>query len=137
MSQENVETITRLYDEFLGRPERVSDPGLLQFFDPAVELRQSASILGTEGTFHGYDGLARGAREVFESFRDYHWVPIRLIDSGDHVVATVEARGYGKHSGVEVNETVGHVWTLRGGLIVAWHVYMDPTQALEAVGLSE
>ena len=32
MSQENVETIARLYDEFLARPEGVSDPGLLQFF---------------------------------------------------------------------------------------------------------
>ena len=92
MSQENVETITRLYDEFLARPERVSDPGIFQFFDPAVELRQSASFLGTEGTFHGYDGLARSARELFETFRDLHWVPIRLIDGGDHVVATVEAR---------------------------------------------
>jgi ketosteroid isomerase-like protein len=137
MSQENVETITRLYDEFLARPERVSDPGLFQFFDPAVEIRQSASFLGTEGTFQGYDGLARSGREAFEVFRDLHWVPIRLIDGGDHVVATVEARGYGKHSNVEVNERVAHVWTLRGGRIVAWHVYMDPTQAFEAVGLSE
>ena len=105
MSQENVETITRLYDEFLARPERVSDPGILQFFDPAVEIRQSASVLGTEGTFHGYDGLARSARELFETFRDIHWVPIRLIDGGDHVVATVDTRAYGKHSGVEVNVT--------------------------------
>ena len=137
MSQENVETITRLYDEFLARPERVSDPRLLLFFDPAVELRQTASILGTEGTFHGYDGLARSAREVFEAFRDLHWVPIRFIDGGDHVVATVDTRAYGKHSGVEVHERVAHVWTLRGGRIVAWHVYMDPTQALQAVGLSE
>ena len=137
MSQENVETITRLYDEFLGRPEGVSDPALLQFFDPAVEVRQSASIIGTEGTFHGYDGLARSARELFESFRDIHLVPIRFIDGGDHVVATVDTRAYGKHSGVEVHERVAHVWTLRGGRIVAWHVYMDPTQALEAVGLSE
>ena len=137
MSQENVETITRLYDEFLARPERVSDPGLLQFFDPAVEIRQSASMLGSEGTFHGYDGVARSGREVFETFRDAHWVPIRLVDGGDHVVATVEFRAYGRHSGVEVNERVAHVWTLRGGRIVAWHVYMDPTQALEAVGLSE
>jgi hypothetical protein len=72
MSQENVETITRLYDEFLARPERVSDPGLLQFFDPAVEIRQSASFLGTEGTFHDYDGLARSGREAFEVFRDLH-----------------------------------------------------------------
>ena len=137
MSQENVETITRLYDEFLARPERVSDPGLLQFFDPAVEFRQTASILGTEGTFHGYDGLARSAREVFEAFRDLHWVPIRLIDHGDQVVATVDTHAYGKHSGVEVNERGAHVLTLRDGRIVAWHVYMDPTQALEAVGLSE
>ncbi len=137
MSQENVDTITRLYDEFLARPERVSDPGIVQFFDPAVELRQSASFLGTEGTFHGYDGLARSAQEVFETFRDLHFVPIRLIAGGDHVVAIVEARGYGRHSGVEVNVRAGHVWTLRGGRVAAWHVYMDPTQALEAVGLSE
>jgi ketosteroid isomerase-like protein len=137
MSQENVETITRLYDKFLSRPERVSDPGVLQFFDPAVEVRQTASLLATEGTFHGYDGLARSARELFEAFRDHHWVPIRLVDSGDHVVATVEARGYGKHSGIEINERLAHVFTLRGGRIVAWHIYMDPTQALEAVGLSE
>ena len=137
MSQENVETITRLYDEFLARPERVSDPGLFQFFDPAVEIRQSASFLGTEGTFHGYDGLARSGREAFEVFRDLHWVPIRLIDAGDRVVATVEARAYGKHSGVELNERIAHVWTLRGGRIVAWHIYMDPTKALETLGLSE
>jgi hypothetical protein len=50
----------------------VSDPGILEFFDPAVELRQSASLLGTAGTFHGYDGLARSARELFETFRDFH-----------------------------------------------------------------
>ena len=137
MSQENVETITRLYDEFLARPERVSDPRLLQFFDPAVELRQTASILGTEGTFHGYDGLARSARELFETFRDIHWVPLGLIAGGDHVVATVDTRAYGKHSGVEVHERVAHVWTLRDGRIVAWHVYMELAQALEAVGLSE
>ena len=137
MSQENVETISRLYDEFLARPERVSDPEVLQFFDPGVEFRQTASVLGTEGTFHGYDGLARAGREVFEAFREAHWVPIRLIDSGDHIVAAVEFRAYGKHSGVEVKERIAHVWALRGGRIVAWHVYMDPTQALEAVGLSE
>ena len=137
MSQENVEIVRRLYAEFLARPERMMDPAISQFFDPAVELRQSASIFGTEGTFHGYDGLIRAAREVFETFRDLHFVPIRLIDAGDHVVATVDAHGYGKHSDAEVNATVGHVWTLRGGRIVAWHVHMDPADALEAAGLRE
>ncbi|MEA2391199.1 MAG: hypothetical protein QOK31_1308 [Solirubrobacteraceae bacterium] len=114
MSRENVDTIARLYDEFLARPERVSDPEVFQFFDPGIEVRQSASLVGTEGTFHGYEGMARGAREAFEGFRDLHWVPTRLVDGGDQVVATVETRGYGRHSGLEVNETVAHVWTLRG-----------------------
>ena len=53
MSQENVETIARLYDQFLARPERLLSLDILEFFDPEVEIRQSASILGTEGTFHG------------------------------------------------------------------------------------
>jgi ketosteroid isomerase-like protein len=137
MSQENVETITRLYDEFLARPERVIDTEILQFFDPAVELRQSESFLGTVGTFHGYDGLVRSALELFETFRDLHWVPIKIIDAGDQVVATFEARAIGKHSDVEVKVTGGHVWTLRDGRVVTWDVYMEPSQAFEAVGLSE
>jgi ketosteroid isomerase-like protein len=137
MSRENLELITRLYDEFLARPEQVSDPGLLQFFDPAVEIRQSASMLGSEGTFHGYDGVARSGREVFETFRDAHWIPVRLVDGGDHVVATVEFHAHGRQSGVEVNERVAHVWTIRGGQVVTWQVYMDSAHALEAAGLYE
>jgi ketosteroid isomerase-like protein len=137
MSQENVQTIARLYHEFLARPDRLSDPALLGFFDPGVEVHQSDSLLGTQGTFHGYDGLRRSAREVFETFSDAHWLPKRLVDAGDEVVATVEFRAIGKESGARVVENVAHVWTLRGGRIIAWHVYLDPAKALEAVGLRE
>ena len=137
MSQENVETIARLYDEFLAKPERLASPEQLAFFDPAVEMHQSESILGTEGAFHGYDGLGRATREVFEVFSEAHFVPKRLVDAGDQVVATVEFRGIGKEGGVRIARTVAHVFTLKGGRIIAWHVYMDPAEALEAVGLSE
>jgi ketosteroid isomerase-like protein len=63
----------------------------------------------------------------------------RLFDAGDGgvVVATFEARAYGKHSDVAVKVTGAHLWTLRGGKIVARHVYLDASEALEAVGLSE
>ena len=90
MSQENVETIARLYDEFLARPERLASPEQLAFYDPAVEIHQSELILGTQGTFEGYDGLGRAAREVFAVFREGPYVPERLVDAGDRVVATVE-----------------------------------------------
>jgi ketosteroid isomerase-like protein len=137
MSQENVETIARLYDEFLAKPERLTSPEQLAFYDPAVEIHQSASMLGTKGIFYGYDGLGRAARETFEAFSESHYVPKRLIDAGDQVVATVEFRAIGKESGVRVTQTAGHVWTLKGGRIIVWHVYLDPAEALEAVGLSE
>ena len=137
MSQENVETIARLYDEFLAKPERVASCEQLAFFDPAVEVHQSDSLLGTKGTFHGHEGLRRAAREVFEVFSDAHWVPTRLVEAGDQVVATVEFRAIGKEGGVRVTETVAHVWRLNRGRIIAWHVYFDPAEALEAVGLRE
>ena len=137
MSQENVETIARLYDEFLAKPERLASPEMLAFFDPAVVIHQSESLLGTQGTFQGYEGLGRAGREVFAVFREGHYVPERLVDAGDQVVATVEFRGIGKESGVRVSETVAHLWTLKAGQIIAWHVYLDPAEALQAVGLSE
>jgi ketosteroid isomerase-like protein len=137
MSQENVEAIARLYDEFLARPERLASAEQLTFYNPAVELHQSESILGTQGVFHGYDGLRRSMGEIFEAFREAHFVPLRLVDAGDRVVATVEFRGIGKEGGVRITRTVGHLWTLDGGRVIAWHVYMEPAEALEAGGLSE
>ena len=102
MSQENVETVARLYDEFLAKSERLASPELFAFFDPAVEIHQSESVLGTQGTFHGYDGLVRAGREVFEVVSEVHYVPKRLVDAGDQVVATVEFHAIGKESGVRI-----------------------------------
>jgi ketosteroid isomerase-like protein len=100
MSQEKVEIIASLYENFLARPERLLSPEI-------------------------------------ESFQDVQFVPRGLADAGDQIVATVEFRGTGRESGIEVRQTVAHAWTLREGRIIAWHVYFDPAEALEAVGLSE
>jgi ketosteroid isomerase-like protein len=137
MSQENVEIVARLYDEFLAKPERLASREIYAFFDPGVEIHQSESFFGTQGTFHGYEGLGRAGREVFDTWSASHYIPKRLADAGEQVVATVEFRGVGKESGVRISETVAHLWTLRDGRIIAWHLYMDPAEALEAAGPSE
>ena len=132
-----MEIVARIDDEFLAKPERLTSRELLAFFHPAVEIHQSVAFFGTQGTFHGYDGLGRSGREVFDTFSEAHYVPTRLVDGGDQVVATVEFRAIGKQSGVSIAETVAHVWTLKSGRIIAWHVYLEPAKALEAVGLRE
>ncbi len=137
MSQENLETITRLYDEVLSKGPEAISPERLEFFDPEVEVRQTVSLVGTKETFHGYDGLLELIREVLEVFRDVRFEPKRLIDCGDQIVAVVEVSAEGKESGVAVRETIAHVWTLRAARIVVWQVYLDVAEALEAVGLRE
>jgi ketosteroid isomerase-like protein len=79
----------------------------------------------------------QSAREIIESFQDVRFVPRGIADAGDQVVATVEFRATGRESGVEVRQTVGHVWALQADRVVAWHVYMDPAEARAAVGLSK
>ena len=137
MSQENVEVVAHLYDEFLAKPERLTSREALAFFDPAVEIHQSVALPGTQGTFHGYDGLEQSVREVVEAFSEAHWVPERLVDAGDQVVATVRFRAIGKKSGLPITETIAQVWTLKGGRIIALHAYLNETEALKAVGLEE
>jgi len=137
MSQENVETIARLYDEVLSRGREGISLENAEFFDPEIEVRQSRSLVGTAGTFRGYDGLRQSIRETFEAFSDCRFARKRLMDIGDQVVAITEVVAQGKESGVDVRETIAHVWTLRAGRIVIWEVYWDPAEALEAAGLSE
>lgn len=58
-----------------------------------------------------------------------------FIDAGDAVVVLVRFHGVGKASGVELDARYAHVWWLRGGLAVRFHVYRDRDQAFAAAGI--
>ncbi|HVS29578.1 MAG TPA: nuclear transport factor 2 family protein [Solirubrobacteraceae bacterium] len=140
MSQENVSAVQAIYDGVLARG-RLSDPatvGLLEkFFDPDVELQQMQGVIGTTGTFRGYEGLLNSARELLAAFEDFRIVPEQHFDEGDSVVTIARGRGTGRRSGVEVDMRVGHLWVLRAGRVLRWVVYATPDEALEAVGLRD
>ena len=134
MSQENVEIVAGLYERFLGSPNTLSDPGLLDFFDPAVVLNQTDSLLGTEGTFHGHEGLIRSVGELSASFRDLRWEPLSLTPIGNKVVAVTTSYATGRQSGMPIEMTVVHLWTLRDAKVVRLDVYLDPAEARTAAG---
>ena len=99
-------------------------------------IEQSASFLGTHGTFHGHEGLLRSAREMFELFQQIYFVPAELIELGeDRVLAFVEAHVRGRESGAEIERPVFHLWTLRAGRVVGWRVIFDRDEALAAAGI--
>ena len=129
----NVETIRRLYSEHLSRPERLTDPAILTFFDPDVVIEQHASFLGTGGTFFGYEGLFKAAREVLEVADDVHYPLKDLEEFDEHVLATVIVAGRGRLSGVPLETEVIHAWKLREGRVIRWRVCLDRDEAMAAI----
>ena len=60
-----------------------------------------------------------------------------VIDGGDLVVGAVTVHGRGIGSGVEVAQTMFHVFEIRDAKITRLREYLERGQALEAAGLRE
>jgi ketosteroid isomerase-like protein len=135
MSQENVETVRRIFEDF-------ETPGwdtALALLDPDVEFDWSAA----EGPYADIYRGREAVRQVTEGyFGDEAWervsiTPDVLHADSDIVVVLAHIKGRGKLSGVEVEARLAQVWTVRGGKVVRMKYYHDKTEAFEAVGLSE
>jgi ketosteroid isomerase-like protein len=84
----------------------------------------------------GLDGMGRVMKDWLLSWEQVTYVAERFFDVGDQVVVVAEWRGRGKASGVSTKWRHGLVWTLRDGKVTSLVAYPDPTDALEAAGLS-
>jgi ketosteroid isomerase-like protein len=137
MSQENVETIRRMYDAWMAR----DDEAVFSTFDPGIRLNPDpeASWVGMDETYLGHDGVRRYMNAVYEAFEDYRPEVEQIIDAGEGRVLTLAIEhGRGRGSGAEVQAAkTAHLWTLQEGRAVRLDLYLDRKRALDAVGLSE
>ena len=62
---------------------------------------------------------------------------VEIVDAGDRLVAMLHLVGRGIGSGVEMDETDAHVFTIRAGRIVRWQNFDERADALAALGLQE
>jgi uncharacterized protein len=110
---------------------------VLTGFDPSVEF--SAIQTGPEGpaTFHGHAGVRQASSLVLEVFGDIRLDPEEFLDLGDRFLVVVKLSGHGAESGASVNQRLFSVCTLRRGLVVRQDEFLDRSEALEAIGLSE
>ena len=60
-----------------------------------------------------------------------------IIDGGELVVGAVTVHGRGSGSGVQIAQTMFHVFEIRDAKIGRLREYLDRGQALEAAGLRE
>jgi len=127
MSQENVEAARRCIEAY-----RSGDyEGALEYLAPDVVWEI------------GQELPARGPDEVREVWRrwDAEWEELEteadeIVDAGDRLVVAVRYRGRGRVSGVEVDDLIFEVHTLRDGRCIRKIEFPTRAEALEAVGMS-
>ena len=134
MAQENVDTLRKLGEAW----NRDDLDSFLEQLHPEVEFHSEVARLvdGDTAPRRGHDGMRRFWEEwrtVWDltiDISDYH-------DLGEIVVSVGHMRIRGKGSGVDIESPVAYVNEFQDGSIRRVRAYLDPKQALEAVGLSE
>jgi len=123
----DVESVHRGYEAW-NRGELIND--LLH-----PEIRWSPGEEAPEaGDFVGRDGFVAFVNSWSESFGDFHLEPEETIVSGDSVIVKVRQSGRARGSGVVLDISTVHVWTIRDGVAVGWAAYRNQRQALAAMG---
>jgi ketosteroid isomerase-like protein len=130
MSEENVEVIRAAMAAFNARDPET----MLSLMDPNVEFESAIE----RKVYRGHDGMVRYRREADAVMQGFHTEEDRFLDAGDdRVVHLYRIVGTGAGSGVPGSRENAIIWVLRDGKILRAKVYLDPRQALEAVGLSQ
>jgi ketosteroid isomerase-like protein len=70
-------------------------------------------------------------------WEDWKMEPQRFIDAGDDEVVLIFRETGRSESGVWMDERHAEVYSVRDGKVVYRKGFSDPSEALEAVGLSE
>ena len=130
MSERNVEVVREVYAAFTRREIPY------HLLDPEIELDLSERVFNP-AVYRGHEGASRFWSEVQEVWEVFETTPEEVFEEGDRVVVFIRARGRGKGSGVEVEDRTANVWTLRDGLVVAYRLYRDRDEALEAAGVAK
>ena len=87
--------------------------------------------------YRGHEGVRRLFRVIYDAFDEIHVEYSEVRDLGDRVVAIGRIRMRGKGSGAETESPAAVVIDIRTGRRIRIQTYLDPQEALEAVGLSE
>jgi uncharacterized protein len=131
MSQENVESVRRMYEAWA-----VGDFGAgVHLLDHYVVLviRQDFPEFGA---FFGIDGVRNYMRRFLDQWERLTIQATDIRAVGDTLIASVVQHGRGRASGIEGDNRYFQLFTFRGGKIVRMESVMDELEALEAAGLS-
>ena len=132
MSHENVDIVRRCYEAW----NRGDWDGVIAFAHPDIEWYTPREDPDW-GSYRGHDGLRRFWTDWAEAVGRLRFEPEEFIDAADHVVVVTRRRGRGTQSGLEIEDRVIQVVTMRDGKGTCVREFYDRAEALESVGVRE
>ncbi len=130
MPQGNIETVRRLY-----RAMDARDAGAFTaVLHPDAEWLPDRRV--GEGLIRGRENVVRFFSDRAEMLAEVRTETERISETDDKVLVFVRVTGSGEGSGAGFDIRIGHLWTVRDGLVIRGEGYGDRTEALEAAGLS-
>jgi ketosteroid isomerase-like protein len=132
MSREDVKELERFYEAFNAAGDVES---LLPLVHPEFVYRTREEFPG--GGSFGLDAAVERISALRELFDDIRWEPQEFLEAGDRIVVAVRQTGRGHTSGVDIDQSITHVWLIDDGRARELRVYSRREEALEAVGLRQ
>jgi ketosteroid isomerase-like protein len=131
MSEENVEIVRRLYRAMDARDVEAA----AELVHPDAEWIPDSRV--GEGPARGRENVIRFFTDRAEMFDELRVEIERFWETDDRVLVFVRVTGRGAASGAAFDIRIGHLWTVRDGVVVRGEGYGDRDEALKAAGLSE
>ena len=133
MSQQNVEIARRTFDA-IGNWDI---DALLELYDPQITFLPLTGTRVESGGYVGHDGVRAYFEEVAEIWSELRPRADDTRTTGDHVVVLGGCAVRGRGSGVESDDPMAWVLTIRDGKVTSHRGYRSREEALESVGLTE
>jgi ketosteroid isomerase-like protein len=131
MSEENVEAVRRIYEEWGKGNFREG----VELYDPNVLMVQGPDF-PEAGTYVGLDGVRQYMTTFLDAWEHVTIEAVELIEGGDSVAASVLQKAVGKESGaIPTDFAYFQVWTFRGPRVIRLEMIRDRETALAAIGL--
>ena len=88
--------------------------------------------------YRGREDFVRYFHETWDAWERIRMEPLEVIDvGGDRLVVDVKVSGQGRHSGIEVDQRMGYLYSARDGLLVRLRMFPTKEAALAAAEQEE
>jgi ketosteroid isomerase-like protein len=110
---------------------------MLVRYGPEVEFEfdPGEQTLGLSGTFRGHEAMAGALGELVEGWSQFELEPAYILDLGDRVLSFGFQHARGGASGVQLEQAVAQLVTVREGLVTRDVHFFTWEEGLRAAGL--